>query len=135
MASTSLKIMWRPTSTTDTRAMVFVGAAVGVLTLGFQATILGKDVVVLLTDLSPLSTYYYTVCSSTVCAPSSADMYFTTSPTYGDDTQSVRVHVLGDPGKGLAAGTTGLAAAATYFGNLDSKPATMWFMNGDECIQ
>ena len=113
----------------STTAAVFVGDAAGQYHLRFEAavSIATQDARVRLTGLNPLTKYFYTVCNTTACAPSSSDWYFTTSPAYGAQ-QPVRIHVLGDPGKGYGAGTLGLAAAAAFMG---SRPADMWMFNGD----
>lgn len=130
MSSASLIIGWRRAVEPATSVVaVYIGDAVGQYYQRFEGTVNANvpDAFVRLTGLNPLTKFYYTVCSLLVCAPPAADMYFTTSPAYGVQ-QPVRIHVLGDPGKGYGAGTLGLNAAAAFMG---PRPADFWLQNGD----
>ena len=131
MSSTGVTIVWRRSAVNFSAAVsVYVGSSVGTFHYKFSSSVApnSPDAFVRVINLAPRTKYFYTVCGESVCAISSAAMYFTTSPVHGDP-QPVRMHVLGDPGKGYGAGIDGLRAAANFMG---ARPADFWIMNGDD---
>jgi acid phosphatase type 7 len=95
-----------------------------------------RDAIVRVTGLSPSTTYYYAVCDADECLPYDNSFYFTTSPETGTQPTSLRIHAMGDVGKGNSRARS-VAAAVTNW--MMSSPlgrrADMWMMLGDDAYE
>jgi acid phosphatase type 7 len=123
------------TTVTPSRAAnVYYGLSMNVYHAVMTSSMATTDVdaAVRISGLEPRTKYYYVVCSDVECTPPSTLMYFVTSPEAGDMSVSVRIHALGDPGKGNSAALLCVAAAQNYMLSNGNKEADMWMWLGDD---
>ncbi|OGT56092.1 MAG: hypothetical protein A3E01_17650 [Gammaproteobacteria bacterium RIFCSPHIGHO2_12_FULL_63_22] len=123
--ASSIIVRWRTDTATDSR--VRFGTSVGSLTSSAGNATLTTEHEVLVSGLSPVMRYYYSVGSSTATLASGTDYSFYTAPPIGT-AQPTRVWVLGD------SGTKDAVAAAvrngyTAFGA--GRYTDVWLMLGD----
>ena len=125
--SDSIIVRWRTDSATDSK--VLYGQTQRVLTSEVVNTATTTEHEVQLTGLSPETTYYYAIAtSSQVLAGDDSDHFFITSPTPGSITPS-RIWVIGDSG---TANDNSRAVRDAFIGlNGGSHYAEAWLMLGD----
>ena len=127
--ATSIIVRWRTDTATDSRVRFGTSAAALTATAG-NATVTTEHEV-LVSGLSPVMRYYYSVGSSTATLGSGADFSFYTAPPIGT-AQPTRVWVLGDSGTKDA-----IAAAVrngyTAFGA--GRYTDVWLMLGDNAYE
>ena len=123
--ATSIIVRWRTDTATDSR--VRFGTSAGSLTSTAASATITTEHEVLVSGLSPVTRYFYSVGSGTATLASGADFSFYTAPPIGT-AQPTRVWVLGD------SGTKDAVAAAvrngyTAFGA--GRYTDVWLMLGD----
>jgi acid phosphatase type 7 len=132
MTSSSVIVMWRPSSTASNVAAVFVGPQYGLYDKVFYGTT-AKSSVVSVSGLLPATKYYYTVCSDSQCAPVDSSYYFTTSPETGTQPTTLRIHAMGDAGNGNDGARRVVTAVSDWMiTSSPSRRADMWMMLGDD---
>src|SRR5262245_376857 len=119
-------VRWRTDTATDSR--VRYGSSTSTLTSVRDVSGTRTEHEVRLDGLTPGTTYYYSVGSTTqVLAGGDSSHFFRTSPTPGTR-QPYRVWVLGDPGTGSSDQRAVRDAYATYNG---TQRTDLWLMLGD----
>ncbi len=125
-SSTGVVVRWRTDVATDSR--VRYGPSPGNLTSQADAGASVTEHEVSLTGLSPNTTYFYSVGSTTVAlAGDDADHFFVTSPSPGSS-KPTRIWVLGDAGTQSANQTAVRNAYTAYTG---ATHTDLWLMLGD----
>jgi hypothetical protein len=123
---TSVIVQWRTATATDSR--VRHGTAPGNLTSVVDVAGSTTEHAVTLSGLTPDTTYYYSIGSTTeVFAGDDADHFFLTSPTVGTP-KPARIWVLGDSG---TANANAKAVADAYASFTGSDHTDLWLMLGD----
>ena len=123
---TSIVVRWRTDAATDSR--VLFGAQPGALSSAVLDPTGTTEHVVTLTGLSPATTYYYAVGTSTeVLAGDDADHVFVTAPPDGTS-GPIRIWVLGDSGTG---NQDALAVRDAYLAYTGQRRTDLWLMLGD----
>ncbi|MEN8106603.1 MAG: metallophosphoesterase [Pseudomonadota bacterium] len=123
---TSVIVQWRTATATDSR--VRYGTAPGNLTSVVDVAGSTTEHTVTLSGLTPDTTYYYSIGSTTgVFAGDDADHFFLTSPTAGT-AKPTRIWVLGDSG---TANANAQAVADAYANFTGSTHTDLWLMLGD----
>ncbi len=124
--ATSVIVKWGTVIPTDSK--VQYGSAPGSLTSSVSSGASTSDHEIELTGLSPDTTYYYSVGSSTqVFAGNDPDHLFVTSPVTGTG-KPTRIWVLGDSG---TANADAQAVANAYTSFTGSTHTDLWLMLGD----
>ena len=122
----SVIVKWRTNQTTDSR--VRIGASPGNLTTNFDDGTVTTEHEVSVTGLSPNTTYYYSVgTTSAVLAGDDANHFFVTSPTPGTP-KVTRVWVLGDSG---TKNTNARNVRDAYYTFTGATHTDLWLMLGD----
>ena len=123
---TSVVVQWRTATASDSR--VRYGDAPGHLTHVADETVITTEHAVTLTGLSPDTTYYYSIGTTTrVLAGDNAEHSFLTSPVTGT-AKPTRIWVLGDSG---TANANARAVANAYASFTGSTHTDLWLMLGD----
>jgi len=123
---TSVIVKWSTLSPTDSK--VLYDSAPGSLTSSVSDGTSTTDHEIELTGLSPDTTYYYSVGSTTeVLAGNDLDHFFLTSPVSGTS-KPTRIWVLGDSGTANANAQSVANAYTTFTG---SRHTDLWMMLGD----
>jgi hypothetical protein len=124
-SSDSITVRWRTDTATDSR--VLYGTSAGSLTLPASNATSTTEHIVKLTGLSPSTTYFYNVGSSSAVQAGDATYYFKTSPTAGTAVPT-RIWAIGDAGTGSAGQAAVYNAYRTHTG---STYTNFWLMLGD----
>ncbi len=123
---TGITIKWRTLTPAD--SSVQYGSAPGSLTSSVSSAAITTEHAIQLTGLTPDSTYYYSVGSSTeVFGGNDPDHFFVTSPVTGSS-KPTRIWVLGDSG---TANANAQAVAGAYTAFTGSTHTDLWLMLGD----
>ena len=123
---TSVVVRWRTSAASN--SFVMYGLDPASLQWSATGTAVGTEHEVALANLTPGTTYYYAVGSTTQTIAGDASHYFVTSPAVGT-AQATRVWVLGDSG---TADANARAVRDGFYGvNGGSTWANLWLMLGD----
>jgi acid phosphatase type 7 len=123
---TSLVVRWRTDLATDSR--VRYGTSQGILDSNRDDASITTEHEVTLTGLSPDTTYYYSVGTTTATiAGNDASHFFVTSPVAGT-ARPTRIWVLGDSG---TANANAQAVANAYLNFTGANHTNLWLMLGD----
>jgi hypothetical protein len=122
---TSTVVRWRTNGAADSR--VRYGTTSGNLNVIVDDATLTTEHQVALTGLTPSTTYYYSVGSTTETLSGDATHAFVTAPPVSTSTPT-RIWVLGDSG---AANTFAEAVRDAYLAYPASSSANLWLMLGD----
>ena len=129
-SSTSVVVRWRTSGPSD--GVVRYGFDPANLVWTSTQTAVATEHEVKLSSLSPLTTYYYSVGSTTeTIAGGDANHVFTTSPVTGAPTPT-RVWVLGDSG---TADANARAVRDAYYAFAGSASPSLWLMLGDNAYE
>jgi hypothetical protein len=122
-STTAVSIRWRTSTNTD--SVVRYGSSSSSLTQMVSSATLRTEHELRLTGLSPNTTYYYSVGSSSSTLASGTDTFFVTAPS-GE--KATRIWVLGDPGTGNSSQT---AVRNAYYSFTGARHTDLWLMLGD----
>jgi hypothetical protein len=123
---TSMVVRWRTSAPTDSR--VNYGTTLYSLSQSVSDATMTTEHEVLISGLSPGTTYYYSVGTTTaILAGNTVDHLFVTSPPAGTPIPT-RIWVLGDSG---TAGSGQRATRFTYLKYTGNTPTNLWLMLGD----
>jgi len=126
----STVVRWRTNVATDSR--VSYGTTQGTLNLNADNTTQTTEHEVLVTGLSPLTKYFYSVGSTTLpMAGNDANHFFVTSPVAGTASPT-RIWVLGDSG---TANANAQAVRDAYLNFTGSAHTNLWLMLGDNAYE
>ncbi|HYC60326.1 MAG TPA: metallophosphoesterase, partial [Thermoanaerobaculia bacterium] len=120
---TSVIVRWRTNGPTNSR--VRYGTAPGTLDVIVEDAALTTEHEITLTGLSPATTYYYSVGSSSQTLAGDASHTFMTPPTTA---VPMRIWILGDSG---AANEAARAVRDAYYTFTGSTATNLWLMLGD----
>ncbi len=124
-APTSMTIRWRTDQATNSR--VEFGLSAGNLNMTVDSLSSRTEHVVVLSGLSPNTTYYYSIGSTGSIFVSGGDYFFKTNPTDGTR-QTSRIWIIGDSGEGNQNAINVRDAYKTHTG---STHTNLWVMLGD----
>ena len=123
---TGISIHWRTNAACDSE--VRFGSAPGSLTQSVSDPAVDTEHALRLTGLSPETTYYYSVGStSTVLSGGDPDHFFVTLPPPGEE-RPLRIWMLGDSG---TADANARAVRDAYYGYTGATHTNLWLMLGD----
>lgn len=126
---TAMTVRWRTNGATDSR--VRYGTAPGNLNVIADNAASTTEHVVTLNGLTPATTYYYSVGSSTQTLAGDASHTFLTPPTPGTNVPT-RIWVLGDSG---AANNDARAVRDAYLAYPGAAQTNLWLMLGDNAYE
>ncbi|BCU79279.1 Ig-like domain-containing protein [Luteolibacter sp. LG18] len=122
-STTATSVRWRTSTATD--SVVRYGLSAGSLTQTASNATSSTEHEIRLTGLTPNTTYYYSVGSSSATLASGSDYFVVTAPTGAKPT---RVWVLGDACTGSSVQTSVRDAYYTFTG---TRHTDLWMMLGD----
>ena len=122
----SMVVRWRTGTATD--GQVRYGLAPGSLTFSADSPVVTTEHIVMVSGLSPSTTYYYSVGTTAgPLAGGDLDHFFVTSPPSGT-ARPTRIWVLGDSG---TANADARAVRDAYTAFTGASPTDLWLMLGD----
>ncbi len=122
-STTAVTVRWRTGTAAD--SAVRYGTSAGSLTQTVSVTGTRTEHEVRLTGLSPDTTYYYSIGTTTATLAGDSTYFFVTAPTSAKPT---RVWVLGDSGIG---GTVQTNVRNAYYTFTGTRHTDLWMMLGD----
>jgi hypothetical protein len=122
-SGTAIAVRWRTSATSD--SVVRYGLSAGSLTQTASDAALVTEHELRLTGLTPNTTYYYSVGTSSTTLASGTNTFFVTAPT---GSKATRIWVLGDPGTGSSSQT---AVRDAYYNFTGTRHTDLWLMLGD----
>lgn len=122
-STTAVTVRWRTGTAAD--SAVRYGTSAGSLTQTVSVTGTRTEHEVRLTGLSPDTTYYYSIGTTTATLAGDSTYFFVTAPT---SAKTTRVWVLGDSGIG---GTVQTNVRNAYYTFTGTRHTDLWMMLGD----
>jgi acid phosphatase type 7 len=122
-SGTATTVRWRTSTATD--SVVRYGFTVTNLDLVVTDSTSTTEHELRLTGLTPNTTYYYSVGSTTTTLAQGSDCFVVTAPA---GTKPTRIWVLGDPGTGSSVQTT---VRDAYYAFTGTRHTDLWLMLGD----